>query len=48
MKYPNLERDEPWEKKKERVFNDLREKGEKFINEHRKKLEKLEKNKHSF
>lgn len=44
MKYPNLERNESWEKKKERVFDDLRAKGEKFVDENRKKLEKLEKN----
>ncbi len=43
MKYPNVEEKESWESQKERVLNDLKIKGEKFIQDNLKKLEQFEK-----
>ena len=39
MKHPKLEKKESWESQKERVLNDLKIKGEKFIQCNLEKLE---------
>ena len=44
MKYPVIEDIESWENKKERVLNQLKLKGEKFIQVNLEKLKQMEKN----